>query len=233
MPAAAPPRLVLVVHGTASERGQDDSKRLAAAVSAARPDLVVELAYLDVVRPRIAEILDRPGPAIVVPALLATGFHVEQDIPNAIADAIARRGVADLVLTPHLGPDPLIVDALVDRLAGSDMDRAGTIALVAAGSRRPGAAIEVGRAATSLAARIGRDVETFTVGAELPGLLAALPRPVVVASYLLAEGQFMASIRAAAGDGRVSAPLAEHPGVVAAVLARYDEARDARDAGGN
>jgi sirohydrochlorin ferrochelatase len=46
-----------------------------------------------------------------------------------------------------------------------------------------------------------------------------------VATYLLAEGQFTQTLRAAvAGRAMVAAALGVHPAVVELILARYDEA---------
>ncbi|MDT4903177.1 MAG: hypothetical protein QOH52_1193, partial [Pseudonocardiales bacterium] len=55
--------------------------------------------------------------------------------------------------------------------------------------------------------------------------MAALPRPVEVATYLLAEGQFVTNLRAAAGGlAIVSDPLGVHPALVELVWRRYDTA---------
>ena len=58
---------------------------------------------------------------------------------------------------------------------------------------------------------------------------AALPGPVQVASYLLAEGRFHDRLlAAAAGLASVAAPIGSHPDLVRLVLARYESAATAR-----
>ena len=48
--------------------------------------------------------------------------------------------------------------------------------------------------------------------------------PLAVASYLLAEGDFLDALRDRVGDrGVVADPIGVHPGVVDLVWARYDE----------
>jgi sirohydrochlorin ferrochelatase len=61
------------------------------------------------------------------------------------------------------------------------------------------------------------------MGDDLPAALTPLA-PVRVATYLLAEGQFVDTLRAAAaGLGTVAEPLGPHPAVVELVWRRYDE----------
>jgi sirohydrochlorin ferrochelatase len=59
----------------------------------------------------------------------------------------------------------------------------------------------------------------------MAGAVEALPQPVEVAVYLLAEGGFLSSLRATvAGRGVVAEPIGVHPAVVSLVWARYDAA---------
>jgi sirohydrochlorin ferrochelatase len=209
------------MHGTRAAAGLQTTRELRDAVAAARPDTDVELCYLDVVDPRLSAVLaadDRP--AVVVPALLSTGFHVQHDIP----DAIGQR--PDTVLGRHLGPHPLLVDAMFDRLPPHDdaTGPAASTALVGAGSSRPEAHAELTATADLAGERTGGEVAVFTMADDLPAALAALPRPLQVLTYLLAEGQFVDTLRAAAGTAaRVGDPLGVHPALVQLVWARYDE----------
>ena len=52
------------------------------------------------------------------------------------------------------------------------------------------------------------------------------PGPVRVATYLLAEGRFVSTLRAALdGIGTAAPPIGVHPALVQLVWARYDETR--------
>ncbi len=73
-----------------------------------------------------------------------------------------------------------------------------------------------------LSARLARTVTPATAG-ELPRVLAGLPAPIRVLAYLLAEGQFLTTLRAAVdGRGSVSEPIGVHPALVELVWRRYD-----------
>lgn len=219
------PRLLLAAHGTASLEGAATTARLLDAIQAARPAVRVELCFLDVARPRLAEALDE-APTVVLPLLLSTGYHVQSDIPQATA------GLAHTRIARHLGPHPLLVDVLVDRLAGSDPT--ARTALVGTGSSRSEAATELATTGQLLAERIGTTVDVLTMGDDLRAAFAATA-PVRVLPYLLAEGHFVTTLhKAVAGLGTVAAPLGVHPALVKLVWLRYDEARgtDPVDFGG-
>jgi sirohydrochlorin ferrochelatase len=214
----APARLVLVAHGTASAAGSATTRRLAGAIAAARPKVPVELAFLDVVGPRLGDVLT-DEPSVVVPLLLSTGYHVQTDIPAIVAPHARTR------VTAHLGPHPLVVRALAERLAAARTGPPETTVLVGAGSSRPEAHAELGEAAALLGAQLGRAVPVLTMGDDLRAALRSLPGPVEVATYLLAEGQFVSTLFAAAdGIATVAAPLGVHPALVKLVWARYDGA---------
>ena len=222
MPAiSAPPNLLVAAHGTRSAAGSATTAALVAAVAAARPDVAVSLCFLDVATPRLADALGTdPPPTVLVPLLLSTGFHVLEDIPAVVG----RR--PQVQVARHLGPDPLVVDVLVDRLDAARASGAvATTVLVGAGSSQPGAAEDLTRAGGQLAARLGRAVSVLTLGEDVRARLAGAPAPVEVATYLLAEGQFVDALRAAAaGVATVADPIGVHPALVTLLLARYDAA---------
>jgi sirohydrochlorin ferrochelatase len=212
--------LLVAAHGTEVAAGSATTAALGDVVRAARPDLPVSLCFLDVAAPSLTEALDAAhGPLVVLPLLLSTGYHVQTDIPAVVA---GRPGIR---VARHLGPDPLVVEALVDRLGASS---AASTALVGVGSSRPEARGELDEAARLLAARLGRPVTALTLGQDVRAALQALTQPVDVATYLLAEGRFVDRLRRAAdGLARVAEPIGVHPALVELVLARYDEAADA------
>jgi sirohydrochlorin ferrochelatase len=215
MPVA---RLLLVAHGTGSPAGSATTRALLEAVQAARPGVHAELAFLDVVAPSLADSLD-DSPTVVVPLLLSTGYHVQTDIPSLVAPHPATRVAA------HLGPDPLVVRAVHERLLAARAGSPTTTVLVGAGSSRPEAFDELRAAAALLGEQVGRTVPVLTMADDLRARLHALPGPVEVATYLLAEGRFVSTLLdAASGTATVSAPIGVHPAVVDLVWQRYDEA---------
>ena len=203
--------LLIAAHGTRSEAGRTTLIRLVEAVAAHHPDIPVSVGYLDVLEPAFGAALGSiDGPVVVVPALLSVGVHVVRDIPLAVGDR------SDVRVARHLGPSPLLVDALLERLraAGST----SPVTLVAAGSSDEGAARELLETAEDLESVLGRPVFTAALGGDVeiePGT--------DVAVYLLAEGLFYDKATALT-DGIVTAPLGAHPAVVELIWRRYDEA---------
>jgi sirohydrochlorin ferrochelatase len=220
--------LLLVAHGTRSATGSATTSALVDAIGAARAEVSVRLCFLDVIRPSLAEALAQTrAPTVLVPLLLSTGYHTVTDIPRAVA------GRPDVAVADHLGPDELLVDVLVDRLAAESFGEPdGRTLLVGAGSSRPEAAAELARTADLLAARLGRAVDVLTMADDLREAFASATGRIEVATYLLSEGQFLETLRSAAQErdsaaqGRISiaGPLGVHPSLVSLVWARYDAA---------
>jgi sirohydrochlorin ferrochelatase len=213
--------LVLVAHGTRDPAGHRTVQRIAAGLRP-RAGVPVVVGYADVREPTVAEALAAaPGPAVVVPAFLATGYHVRADVPAQLAAA----GRTDATMTAPLGPDPLVVAALADRAADAGWRPGDGLVLAAAGSRDPRAAADVRRAAALLSSRTGTPVPVghVTSAPHVADAVAAARtrhRRVVIASYLLAPGRFHSQL-ATAGADAVAAPLGDHPAILAALLTRY------------
>ncbi len=224
--------LIACAHGTRSPEGRSVVEQFRADLAAARPGLRVEAAHVDVQEPFVADVVaalrDEGGaPMVVVPLLLSTGFHVKKDIGAAVASAPGRARAA-----APLGPDPLLIRVLQDRLAEIGAGPDDVIVLAAAGSSDPEASVAVGQMASTLSkARGDTVVEPAYVAAGSPtvaetvsALRAAHPTArVTIASYLLAPGQFVSRLEEAGAD-LVTAPLAPHPALIELALNRFDVA---------
>jgi sirohydrochlorin ferrochelatase len=203
--------LLIAAHGTRSETGQATIMRIVDAVSEHRRDIPVAVGYLDVLEPTFADALAAlDGPVVVVPALLSVGVHVINDIPAAVGD---RAGVH---IARHLGPSPMLVDVLIDRLQEAGSTR--PVTLVATGSSDAGAARELLETAEDLESVLGRPVFSTSLGGEV-----AIEPGTDLAVYLLAEGLFYDKA-VELGEGAVTRPLGAHPALVELVWRRYDEA---------
>jgi sirohydrochlorin ferrochelatase len=225
-----PPALVACSHGTNDPVGRQAIDQLRDAVSALRPELAVVEAYVDVQQPELSEVLRDSGPAVVVPVLLSSGYHVHVDI----ADAVAAAGPA-VRMAAALGPDPALVEVLVERLEAA-MSGDPAVVLAAAGSSDRRAVKDVERTASELAGRLGRQVVPAYASAAEPRVDRAVAqlrsdgRRVVIASYLLAHGFFYDQLGQADAD-IVTAPLLPHQAIAQVVLRRYrDVAESARPA---
>ncbi|MFZ2176529.1 MAG: sirohydrochlorin chelatase [Rhodococcus sp. (in: high G+C Gram-positive bacteria)] len=214
--------LVLVAHGTRSTRGVEMIASLAEAVSAqAGPTRV---AFVDVLGPSPAVVLrDIAGAAVVVPAFLASGYHVHTDVPREVADS----GHPSAAVTGALGPDPVLADVLLRRLVDAGWQPGDSIVLAAAGSSDPRALRDVRRAAAMLSELVQSPVRigyVATAEPRVPGVVAELRtqgrRRVFIASYLLAHGLFHARLADAGADG-VAEPLGVDPAIVDLVAERF------------
>ena len=97
------PTLIAVAHGTQDPNGLAEIRRLINIVRTKRPELAIEMCWLDGAAPTLAAQLPTvDGPAVVVPILLSTGYHVKADIPAIVGDRPAT------AISPPLGPDPRI-----------------------------------------------------------------------------------------------------------------------------
>jgi sirohydrochlorin ferrochelatase len=211
--------LLAAAHGTRSVAGAATVRALVEAIRDQRRGLEVELCFLDVLRPTLAEQLaTMPGPVVVAPVLLSGGYHVRDDIPG-VAGARAR-------VAGHLGPDPMITRALTERLESAGGLDADHVALVGSPSSRESAVRDLADAAADLSGALSRAVHPLPIDDALAHALAALPGRVAVASYLLSEGFFFDTLHAAAATAGITAvtePLGRHPAIASLVLQRYDD----------
>ena len=227
-----PPALLAISHGTSSPAGQAAVAALVESVARRLPDVTVRLGHVDVQQPDVAASLDAipEGTAVViVPLLLSAGYHVRVDLRQQSA---GRDGV---VIAPALGPDPRLVDVLLERLTPLRPALDDAIVLAVAGSSDDRANEDCREIGRMLGARLDRDVGVGFLAAADPRLdvavaeAAATPATrTVVANYLLAPGYFHdLAVRLAAG-APVAAPLLgddEPPApLVDIVVDRYREA---------
>ena len=188
--------LVLVAHGSRDDAAHACVEEIVDAVRGALPGTDVRLGYVDVRGPKVADAVAGLDRAVVVPAFLASGYHVRSDLPAQLAECAAPPD--RFPVTPVIGPDPLLA-------------RAAGARLVEAGWRSGGAGEQrVGFVATA----------TPRMDAVVADLRAAGERRVAVASWLLAPGVFHARLGELGADV-VAAPLGAHHDVVATVVARY------------
>ncbi len=224
------PILIGCAHGTRSEEGRAVVRGLLDEVREALPDVDVREAYVDVHGPElenvIAEIPEGEGvTAVVVPLLLAAGYHVHHDIANAVAPR------PDIVAARALGPDVKLVKLLRQRLAEAGAAPESTVVLAPAGSSDERAQADTSKAAEMLRTAWGGPVRVGFASDIHPTVTDAVTKArefgeedgVTIASYLLAPGVFQDRLTGAGAD-RVTAPLAPHPLLVSIVLDRYREA---------
>lgn len=221
--------LVAASHGTHVPEARRAVSALVEAVRASAPWLEVHEAFVDVEEPRVGPMVALlGGPAVVVPLLLAPGFHVNVDIAAAVQQpsTIAAR---------TLGPDPRLTEILLERLAASGATRDDVVVLAGSGSTAPGALRSVEGAARLLGAAWGSPIPVGHVGGSGNPIdavvrdVARSGRRVVVASYVMAPGYFYDRLTKCGADV-VTRPLlgggVVDSALVDVVLDRYSTAAD-------
>lgn len=224
--------LVATSHGTDVPAARSSITALVDAVRESAPHLDVREAFVDVQDPPVARVVDNiDGLAVVVPLLLAPGFHVHVDVQEAVDRPSA-------VASGTLGPDSRLTGVLLRRLAAVGATNDDVIVLGAAGSTDVRARQSVDAAARMLGAAWGSPVPVGYVGGtgtpigEIVRDVARAGRRVVVASYLMAPGFFYDRLLGCGADV-VTRPLLDgpdvEPGMVSLVLDRFAEAAEALD----
>jgi sirohydrochlorin ferrochelatase len=233
--------VVLVAHGSRDPRAEAAVGELAAAVQALLSGLTVSVAYLDFTQPSVGEALrglaaDGHSAVVAVPLLFAPGYHVQVDLPAAIAEVRAGGTSLDVAVAAPLGsaPEPgepdLLLDALDCRLAEA-AGRIGSdgVVLASAGSSDPRARAAIEGIARRWAARRGGPVLTAyatsgdrTVAEAIEQLRDRGCRTVAVSGLFLAPGRLPEAVRrsAVAAGAVVAEPLRATPALVRLMASR-------------
>jgi sirohydrochlorin cobaltochelatase len=240
------PALVLAGHGTRDAAGQAVAAGLVAAVQRTLPGIRVQPAYVDNQAPGVRTALgelaaDGITRAAVVPLLLTAASHSKTDVSAAVQSARHDLPALTVSYGRPLGPHPLLLSALRERLAAAGVrpdgpDAADTaVVLAAAGAADADANAEVTKVARLLLeGSQWAFVEAAFASATRPSvpdvvsMLRRLGVPrVVVAPYFLAPGFLVNRVlRQAeeAGADVMSEVLGDHADVARLVVERYREA---------
>ncbi len=223
------PTLVSVAHGTRNSTGNEVAARITEA-AAERLGVRAATAYVELCDPLLTDVMSGlDGPAVVVPLLMSTGFHMTKDLPAAVAAASAP-----VVLGPSLGPHPLLADAQAARLLEAGAVRERPLVMVAAGSSDAAATADQ-MAAVDLLARAWIAPVALATLTGIGRRPSEVVRPGdAVSPYLLSPGFFADRVRQDLPPGTVVADvMGAHPSIVELVCQRYSAlAREFRAAGG-
>jgi sirohydrochlorin ferrochelatase len=222
--------LIGCAHGTREAAGQETIRAVLAQVSEAM-GIEVREAYVDVQEPTIDDVVAAVpagadgAAAVVVPLLLAGGYHVHVDVARAVKER------ADIPAAPALGPDARLIDIVLDRVEEAGVPHDATLVLAAAGSSDPRSQADTNAAAEMLRSRWGGPVRIGFAAGPKPSVADAVASArefgedgvVAVASYLLAPGLFQQRLYESGAD-YVSGPLAPHPTLLEIIADRFYDA---------
>lgn len=208
--------LVTVAHGTRHPTGNDVARAITAAAGASLGWTALT-SYVELSSPLFADVVaELAEPAVVVPLLLSTGYHLSVDLPRAVEGA-----TAPVSLGPSLGPDPQLAVAQAERLREAGAIPGQRVVMVAAGSQDPAAMPDLDAARALLAEEWGGEVALATLGGggQRP---AEVVRPGdAVSPYLLSPGHFAERAREESlGAAVVADVIGVHPAVVELVASR-------------
>ncbi|HWI14822.1 MAG TPA: CbiX/SirB N-terminal domain-containing protein [Burkholderiales bacterium] len=110
--------LILFAHGARDPEWAKPFEKIRDLVRTQRPELVVELAYLELMTPRLDEAMERiAGSGVadvtIAPLFMAQGGHMKEDVPRLLAQAQQRHPDVQLRLLPAVGE----VDALLGAIS--------------------------------------------------------------------------------------------------------------------
>jgi sirohydrochlorin cobaltochelatase len=116
--------LVLFAHGARDAQWSEPFRALRQAVAARRPDLTVEVAFLELMQPALGDCvaqLVRDGHIgiTVAPLFLPQGGHLKKDVPRLLKELSARHAAAKITVLPAIGEVTELLDAISEWLVSS------------------------------------------------------------------------------------------------------------------
>ncbi|MEV6654288.1 sirohydrochlorin chelatase [Streptomyces sp. NPDC051219] len=238
------PALLVVAHGSRDPRHAAAVHALTRRVRSLRPGLRVETGFLDFNAPSVPRVLERLASegvreVVALPLLLTRAFHAKADIPAVLHEASARLPQLRIRQAEVLGPSPLLLTALQQRLYESGVapgDKRSTgLVLASAGSTDPEAIAVIAEIARELRHTGWCAVRPAFASAALPrtddavrALRAEGVRRVAVAPYVIAPGFLPDRIARGAreaGADVLADVLGPAPELARLLVERYEQAR--------
>ena len=116
--------LVLFAHGARDAQWSEPFRAMQKAVAGKRPDLTVELAFLEIMQPSLADCVARLATdgherIVIAPLFLAQGGHLKKDLPRLLKDLSARHAAAEITVLPPIGEVTELLNAISEWLVNS------------------------------------------------------------------------------------------------------------------
>ena len=116
--------LILFAHGARDAQWSEPFRAIRKAVATRRPDLTVELAFLELMQPALADcvaqlVRDGHTRIIVAPLFLAHGGHLKKDLPRLLKDLGGRHPAADITVLAPIGEVTELLNAISEWLVKS------------------------------------------------------------------------------------------------------------------
>ena len=116
--------LILFAHGARDPEWAVPFRKIQRNVAKRRPELKVELAFLEFMAPALPDAVEKlagagHGTITVAPLFMAQGGHLKHDLPLILDDLRRRFPGVTLTLLPAVGDVDVILDAIGDWLVNS------------------------------------------------------------------------------------------------------------------
>jgi sirohydrochlorin cobaltochelatase len=116
--------LILFAHGARDAQWAEPFRAIRQAVAARRPDLTVELAFLELMQPALADcfaqlVKDGHTRITVAPLFLAQGGHLKRDLPRLLKDLSAQHTAAKITALSPIGEVTELLNAISEWLVSS------------------------------------------------------------------------------------------------------------------
>lgn len=112
--------IIVFAHGSSVEGANEAVRAVTAAVAREGSFEIAETAFLEMARPDLAEAVERLAARdvrrmIVIPYFLTLGIHLRRDLPNLVADCLARHPGLRIEVTDPLDGHPALRQIVLER----------------------------------------------------------------------------------------------------------------------
>jgi sirohydrochlorin cobaltochelatase len=116
--------LVMFAHGSRDPDWAAPFRVVQRKVAAAKPDVEVELAFLELMQPSLPAAVDRLVEAgcervTIAPLFMAQGAHLKRDVARLVEELQSRHGKVELALLPAAGEAESVMEAISGWLAAN------------------------------------------------------------------------------------------------------------------
>ena len=116
--------LILFAHGARDAQWSEPFRAIRQAVATRRPDLTVELAFLELMQPALGDcvaqlVRDGHTRITVAPLFLAQGGHLKRDLPRLLKDLSARHAAVKITALSPIGEVTELLNAISEWLVNS------------------------------------------------------------------------------------------------------------------
>jgi len=114
--------VVLFAHGSRDPEWSRPFERIRKELARRLPHATVDLAYLELMRPTLAEAIAALAAAgtksiRIVPVFFGQGGHVREDLPRLVSELARAHGDLELMLEKPIGEDPAVIEAIAGAIA--------------------------------------------------------------------------------------------------------------------